>query len=80
MKSLQGIISSLKSNKTAIVTVSRSWMHPLYKKYVKKSKNYSCHYEDMKLELGQTVDILECRPISKTKHFRVVKPASPVGK
>ncbi len=72
MKTLQGIVTSLKNDKTATVTVTTRWQHPLYKKYVKRSKKYACHYEDMKLELGQGVTIGEMRPISKTKRFKVL--------
>jgi small subunit ribosomal protein S17 len=73
MKTLQGIITSLKADKTATVTVTRKWQHPLYKKYVKRSKKFATHYENMKLELGQTVLIEETRPISKTKRFKVTE-------
>ncbi len=72
MKTLQGIVTSLKNKQTATVTVTRSWQHPLYKKYVKRSKKYSCHYRDLELTLGQAVTIRETRPLSKTKHFEVV--------
>lgn len=74
MKTLQGIVTSLKADKTATVTVTRSWQHPLYKKYVKRSKKFASHYDkDMSLELGQTVTIQEVRPISKTKKFKVTE-------
>lgn len=72
MKTLKGEIKSLAREKTATVLVSTRWKHPLYKKYVKKSKKYACHYEGMELKLGDRVEIQECRPISKTKHFTVV--------
>jgi small subunit ribosomal protein S17 len=70
---LQGVITSLKNDKTAVVTVTRRLMHPLYKKYVKNDKKFACHYEDMKLEEGQEVKITTCRPYSKTKRFKVVE-------
>ncbi|MDH5533569.1 MAG: 30S ribosomal protein S17 [Candidatus Pacebacteria bacterium] len=73
MKTIQGTITSLKNEKTATVTVTARQLHPLYKKYVKKTKKYAAHYEDMSLELGQEVVIAECRPISKTKKFKVAK-------
>jgi small subunit ribosomal protein S17 len=76
MKTIQGNITSLKNDKTAIVTVSGRQLHPLYKKYVKSTKKYAAHYEDMTLELGQEVVITECRPISKTKKFKVTKIVS----
>lgn len=73
MKTLQGIVTSLKADKTATVTVTRKWQHPLYKKYVKRSKKFASHYENIELELGQTVTIEETRPISKTKRFKVTE-------
>lgn len=73
MKTIQGTITSLKNEKTAIVTVSGRQLHPLYKKYVKRTKKYAAHVEDMTLELGQEVVITECRPFSKTKRFKVTK-------
>lgn len=75
MKTLQGTVVSLKNKNTATVLVASVWQHPLYKKFVKRTKKYACHYQDMKLELGQKVTIQESKPISKTKHFVVVKPA-----
>ena len=73
MKTLQGTITSLKNEKTATVTVTRSWQHPLYKKYVTRTKKYACHYENMELKLGEKVVIKESKPISKTKRFVVVE-------
>lgn len=79
MKTLQGTITSLKGTNTARVRVERSWQHPLYKKYVTRSKNYAAHYEGFALELGEEVQIQESRPISKTKHFVVVSRVSAAG-
>lgn len=76
MKTLKGVVTSLKNEKTATVTVSRRWKHPLYKKYVKRNKKYACHVEELDLELGDKVLIQACRPISKTKHFKVIKLAN----
>ncbi|MBU0576546.1 30S ribosomal protein S17 [Patescibacteria group bacterium] len=72
-KQLQGIIVSLGATETAKVKVVRQWQHPLYKKSVKRSKNYICHHDGMKLKLGDMVIIEECRPVSKTKHFRIIE-------
>lgn len=71
MKTMQGTVKSAKTEKTAIVTVVRKWQHPLYKKYVKRTKNYACHVEDIKIAEGDVVMIQECRPVSKTKRFKV---------
>jgi len=73
MKTLQGTITSLKNEKTATVAVTRSWQHPLYKKYVTRTKKYACHYENIELKLGEEVVIKESKPISKTKRFVVVE-------
>lgn len=73
MKTFTGTITSLKAVNTARVKVERSWQHPLYKKYVKRSKNYACHYENLELQEGDRVMIAECRPISKTKNFKVIE-------
>jgi len=72
MKKIQGKVVSVKNAKTAVILVESRWQHPLYKKYVKQSKKYACHYQDIKLELGDEVVIKETKPISKTKHFAVV--------
>lgn len=72
MKTLQGTVTSLKTANTARVKVERSWQHPLYKKFVKRSKNYAAHYEGIELHEGDKVTMDECRPISRTKHFKVV--------
>lgn len=71
MKTLQGIVTSAKSEKTVTVTVTTQWMHPLYKKYVRKTKKYACHVEGVELKEGDKVTIQECRPVSKTKRFKV---------
>lgn len=71
-KQLQGKITSLSTDKTAKVEIERQWQHPLYKKSVKRSKNYMCHYQGIELKLGDEVVIEECRPVSRTKRFRVI--------
>jgi small subunit ribosomal protein S17 len=71
MKTLQGTVTSAKTAKTVTVTVVRKWKHPLYKKYVKITKNYACHVEGMEIKEGDVVAIQECRPMSKTKNFIV---------
>jgi len=73
MKQLQGTVTSLKNEKTAQVSVVRQWQHPLYKKLVKRTKKLSCHYEKMTLQIGDEVTVKSCRPVSKTKHFEIVK-------
>lgn len=73
MKTLQGTVTSVKTPKTVRVTVARQWQHPLYGKFVKRTKNYACHYENLELHEGDTVIIQECRPLSKTKKFVVTE-------
>lgn len=73
MRTLQGIVTSLKQTQTATVTVTRQWQHPLYKKSVQRSKKYSCHLDGtITVAMGDAVLIRECRPVSKTKTFKVV--------
>lgn len=69
---LQGVVVSNKADKTITVLVERKVMHPIYKKFVKNSKKYLAHDETKKAKLGQTVDIIECRPISKRKKWMLV--------
>lgn len=72
MKAIQGTVISLKTAKTAQVSVARLWQHPVYKKSVKRTKSYACHVEGIELEVGDTVLIQGTAPISKTKKFKVV--------
>ncbi|MDA9734945.1 30S ribosomal protein S17 [SAR116 cluster bacterium] len=69
---LQGEVVSDKSDKTVVVKVERTYKHPLYKKYIKKDKKYSAHDENNKFKIGDSVQIRECAPKSKTKTFEVV--------
>ena len=69
---LKGIVVSDKSDKTITVLVSRKVMHPVYKKYIKKSKKYLVHDKDNKFKNGETVNIQENIPISKTKKWIVI--------
>jgi small subunit ribosomal protein S17 len=64
---LKGTVVSDKGDKTIIVSVSRRLMHPVYKKYVTRSKKYAAHDEQNLAKMGDEVEIQECRPISKTK-------------
>ncbi len=72
-RSLQGVVTSNKMDKTVVVSVQRSMMHPLYKKILRKSKRYKAHDAKNECRIGDTVRIMECRPLSKEKHFRVVQ-------
>jgi small subunit ribosomal protein S17 len=69
---LQGVVVSDKTDKTVTVLVERRVIHPIYKKFIKRSKKYHAHDETNSCSVGDTVRIEECRPISKTKSWRVV--------
>lgn len=73
MKQMIGKVSSLPGVQTARVDVSRQWTHPLYKKSVKRTKKYACHFEKLALVVGDSVVIQPCKPMSKTKHFVIIK-------
>ncbi len=70
---LTGEVVSSKADKTISVLVTRQVMHPLYKKFVKKSKKYAAHDEKNSCKEGDTVRIEECAPISKSKTWKVIK-------
>ena len=70
---LQGIVVSDKMDKTITVKVERQVMHPLYKKFVKKTKKFKAHDEDNQAKIGEIVNIRECRPISKHKSFELMQ-------
>ncbi len=69
---LQGVVVSDKGEKTVVVLVERRVMHPIYKKFIKRSKKYMAHDETNALKAGDTVKIRECRPISRRKHWEVL--------
>lgn len=69
---LKGVVVGDKMNKTIVVSVSRFVKHPLYGKFYKVSKKYKAHDEENKYKIGDNVDIVETRPISKDKKFKVV--------
>lgn len=69
---LQGVVVSDKMDKTVTVLVERRVMHPLYKKFIKRSKRYHAHDEANQHKVGDVVRICECKPISKTKTWEVM--------
>ncbi|NIA72394.1 30S ribosomal protein S17 [Pelagibius litoralis] len=69
---LQGVVVSDKGDKTITVLVERRVMHPVYKKFIKRSKRYHAHDEGNQCHIGDNVRIRECRPISKSKTWEVV--------
>jgi small subunit ribosomal protein S17 len=72
---LQGVVVSDKMNKTIVVQVERRVMHPIYKKFVRRTKKYSAHDETNAHKVGETVRIRECAPISKRKRWEVMSDA-----
>ena len=69
---LQGIVTSDAMDKTVTVKVERRVMHPIYKKFIVRSKKYLAHDEQNRSKVGDNVRIRECRPISKRKCWEVV--------
>ena len=76
---LQGIVVSDAQDKTIVVRVERRVMHPMYKKFVTRSKKYAAHDEDNKFHTGDAVQIEESRPISKRKSWIVLGEATGVA-
>ena len=69
---LQGVVISDKADKTISVRVERRIMHPLYKKFIRRSKKYSAHDPENSCKVGDRVRIRECRPVSKLKRWEVL--------
>lgn len=72
-KSFIGVVTSDKMDKTVVVTVNNRQLHPLYKKYVNKTKKLKAHDENNTAHEGDTVKVVECRHISKDKCWRMVQ-------
>jgi len=68
----KGVVLSNKMDKTVVVWVERTCRHPQYEKVLYRGKKIHAHDESNQLQVGQEVTICECRPISKTKSWRVV--------
>ena len=76
---LQGTVVSDKMDKTVVVSVERRVMHPIYKKFIRRSKKYHAHDENNQHKVGDVVAIRECRPLSKTKCWEVIAPEHAQG-
>lgn len=72
-RTLNGRVVSNKMDKSITVLVERKIKHPLYGKYVKRSTRLHAHDEANECNIGDTVSIEQCRPLSKTKTWRLVK-------
>jgi small subunit ribosomal protein S17 len=68
-----GVVTSSKMNKSIVVTVETKVMHPKYGKFVKHSKKFMAHDEKEECGVGDTVRIMETRPLSKLKRWRLVE-------
>ncbi len=72
-KSRIGIVTSDKMDKTITVAVERKVKHPIYGKFLKKTTRFHAHDESNQCGIGDTVRIMETRPMSKTKRWRLVE-------
>ena len=68
-----GVVKSNKMNKTITVSVERKVKHPIYGKFVKKTSSFHAHDEKNECTVGDVVKIMESRPLSKTKRWRLVE-------
>lgn len=72
-KQRTGIVTSDKMQKTITVAIERKVKHPIYGKFIKKTKKYAVHDEENTCKIGDVVKIMETRPISKRKKWRLVE-------
>ncbi len=70
---LTGVVTSNKCDKTLTVKVARRVMHPIYKKYINRSKKYHVHDSENKGVVGKTVSFIESKPLSKTKRWTLLE-------
>lgn len=74
MKQLQGIVTRVNDERTAKVEVARRWKHPVYKKFVKRTKNYLAHVPaEITVAVGDEVTLTSCPPVSKRKNFMITE-------
>lgn len=71
-KSHKGVVVSTKMTKTVVVELERTFLHPQYGKVITRSKKIYAHNEDKPLKVGDIVEVVETRPLSKLKRWRVV--------
>lgn len=80
---VQGIVSGNGSDKTIAVRIERMFKHPKYKKYIRRHSKVHAHDETNEAQVGDRVELMECRPMSKTKRYRltrvVERPTLPDG-
>ncbi len=73
---MQGVVVSDKMEKTVVVRVERRVQHPVYKKFIRKSKKYLAHDELNEAKIGETVRIRECRPLSRRKRWEILRESA----
>lgn len=73
IRTITGRVVSNKMDKSISVVVERRVQHPVYKKYVRKSSRFHAHDEENQCQVDDIVSIQECRPLSKTKFWRLVE-------
>jgi small subunit ribosomal protein S17 len=72
-RTITGIVKSTKMNNTVIVSITTMTRHPLYKKAVKHTTRFAVHNEGHDIAVGDKVRIIQTKPISKTKHYKIVE-------
>ena len=72
-RNIQGVVKSTKMQKTILVTVMREFKHPKYEKRVRRTKHYVVHDEKGEARVGDVIEMMETRKLSKTKNWRLVK-------
>ena len=70
---LRGLVTSAKMDKTIVITVTSLKQHPLYGRTMKRSKKFKAHDENNECGTGDSVEIMECRPLSKEKSWRLIR-------
>lgn len=73
LRTLQGVVAGSAAHKTIRVILQYQQQHPKYGKYLTRRTVLQCHDEKNEARVGDTVEIAECRPLSKTKHHRLVR-------
>lgn len=73
MQVFEGVVVSNKMLKTVVVEVVRKITHPLYKKLLKRSKRHKAETRDFSVSIGDRVKIIQTRPLSKDKHFKILE-------
>lgn len=72
-RTIEGVVTSDKMDKTITVEVVRTYRHPKYMKYIRVNKKYHAHDEKGEAKAGDRVELMACRPMSKTKRWRLVR-------